>query len=29
MHYAAWRDAVAGWMAGPRCGEPMVGLMPE
>ncbi len=28
-HYAAWRDAVAGWMAEPRRGEPMAGLMPE
>lgn len=28
-HYATWRDAVAGWMAEPRRGEPMAGLMPE
>ena len=27
-HYAAWRDAVAGWMADPRQGVPYVGLMP-
>jgi autoinducer 2-degrading protein len=27
-HYAAWRDAVAGWMAEPRRGEPMTGLLP-
>lgn len=27
-HYAAWRDTVAGMMAEPRCGEPMLGLMP-
>lgn len=27
-HYAAWRDAVAPWMAEPRHGEPMNGLLP-
>ncbi len=27
-HYAAWRDAVAPWMAEPRRGEPMNGLLP-
>lgn len=27
-HYLAWRDAVAGMMAEPRCGEPMNGLLP-
>jgi autoinducer 2-degrading protein len=27
-HYAAWRDAVAGMMAGPRKGVPMNGLFP-
>lgn len=27
-HYAAWRDAVAPWMAVPRRGEPMNGLLP-
>ncbi|MBM4153494.1 MAG: antibiotic biosynthesis monooxygenase [Lentisphaerae bacterium] len=27
-HYAAWRDAVAAWMAEPRRGEPMDGLLP-
>ena len=27
-HYAAWRDAVAPWMAAPRRGEPMNGLLP-
>ena len=27
-HYAAWRDAVAGMMAEPRRGEPMLGLFP-
>ena len=28
-HYAAWRDAVAPWMAAPRRGEPLTGLLPE
>lgn len=28
-HYAAWRDAVAPWMAEPRQGVPYVGLLPE
>ena len=28
-HYAAWRDAVAGWMAEPRQGVPYTGVMPE
>ena len=28
-HYAAWRDAVAPWMAAPRRGEPLNGLLPE
>ena len=27
-HYLAWRDAVAGMMAEPRRGEPMIGLFP-
>lgn len=27
-HYAAWRDAVAPWMAAPRRGEPLMGLLP-
>ncbi|MCX7010844.1 MAG: antibiotic biosynthesis monooxygenase [Kiritimatiellaeota bacterium] len=27
-HYAAWRDAVAPWMAAPRHGEPLNGLYP-
>ena len=27
-HYAAWRDAVAPWMAAPRRGELMTGLLP-
>ena len=27
-HYATWRDAVAGMMAEPRRGEPMLGLLP-
>lgn len=27
-HYAAWRDSVAGMMAEPRRGEPMLGLYP-
>jgi len=27
-HYAAWRDAVAPWMAAPRRGEPLTGLLP-
>jgi autoinducer 2-degrading protein len=27
-HYAAWRDAVAPWMAAPRRGEPLNGLLP-
>jgi autoinducer 2-degrading protein len=28
-HYAAWRDAVAAWMAEPRRGVRYEGLMPE
>ena len=28
-HYAAWRDAVAAWMAEPRQGVKHVGLFPE
>ncbi len=28
-HYAEWRDAVAGWMAGPRRGERYAGLFPS
>jgi len=28
-HYAAWKTAVAGWMAADRRGEPMNGLWPE
>ncbi len=28
-HYVAWRDAVAPWMAAPRRGEPLTGLLPE
>jgi len=28
-HYTAWKAAVAGWMAAPRRGEPMNGLLPE
>ncbi len=28
-HYAAWKAAVADWMAGDRRGEPMNGLWPE
>ena len=27
-HYAVWRDAVAPWMAAPRRGELMTGLLP-
>ncbi|ROR34444.1 antibiotic biosynthesis monooxygenase [Inmirania thermothiophila] len=27
-HYRRWRDAVAGWMAEPRRGEPYRGLFP-
>ncbi len=27
-HYAAWRDAVAPWMAAPRRGESLNGLLP-
>ena len=27
-HYLRWREAVAGWMAEPRRGEPYTGLMP-
>jgi (4S)-4-hydroxy-5-phosphonooxypentane-2,3-dione isomerase len=27
-HYAAWRDTVAPWMAAPRRGEPLTGLLP-
>ena len=27
-HYAVWRDAVAPWMAAPRRGEPLNGLLP-
>jgi (4S)-4-hydroxy-5-phosphonooxypentane-2,3-dione isomerase len=27
-HYAAWRDAVAPWMASPRQGQPWRGLFP-
>ncbi|HEX9627334.1 MAG TPA: antibiotic biosynthesis monooxygenase [Acidiferrobacterales bacterium] len=27
-HYAAWRDAVAPWMASPRQGHPHRGLFP-
>lgn len=27
-HYFAWRDTVAGMMAGPREGQPFVGLFP-
>lgn len=27
-HYVAWRDAVAGWMAGPRQGVAYHGLFP-
>ena len=27
-HYAAWKAAVADWMAEPRRGEPMQGLYP-
>jgi autoinducer 2-degrading protein len=29
LHYAAWRDAVAGMMAEPRRGEPMSCLLPR
>ena len=29
IHYAAWRDAVAGMMAEPRRGEKMFGLLPR
>jgi autoinducer 2-degrading protein len=28
-HYAAWRDAVAGWLAEPRVGVRYDGLFPE
>jgi autoinducer 2-degrading protein len=28
QHYAAWRDAVAPWMAEPRQGLPYLGLYP-
>jgi (4S)-4-hydroxy-5-phosphonooxypentane-2,3-dione isomerase len=28
-HYAAWRDAVADWLAEPRYGVRYVGLFPE
>jgi (4S)-4-hydroxy-5-phosphonooxypentane-2,3-dione isomerase len=29
LHYAAWRDSVAGMMAEPRRGERMAGLLPK
>lgn len=29
VHYLAWRDAVADWMAAPRRGVPYTGLLPQ
>ncbi len=28
-HYLTWRDSVADWMASPRRGEPLIGLLPK